>query len=258
MTLIYKFTAYTIFFITLVSTACASQPRLSVELPALSVTLNYQQPVRLSKVLTDTQKTTQERGGNTPFWLAAQLLQKDKNEQINQLKNSVLNKLIAIKNADQQSASKAKFLITLISHTDFNYRHFISLDYDLVRIQPELDPLLEGHYQLLIPARANNIRLIGTTVPEHTTPLIAQATLDAYIKNAVLPPNTDSSIIYVIQPDGTLSKQHNAYWYRQPTFLAPGASLYFGFKSLREGDVMLNQQIAELLRHMPPLTKERK
>jgi hypothetical protein len=233
----------------------ASEPELSVSLPTLSTVLSYQNPVRLSQALSDTQTLLREKGAAPTFWLAAQLLEKDKNIQIEQLKANILKKLQLLGNEESESELKAKLLSSFITSHHFNFRHFISLDNDRVRIQKEKNPLLKGKFKLLTPSRTSRIRIIGSEVPEQIVPFLEHASIDDYLQSSILPENSNTSIVYIIQPDGDLTEVSNTYWKRKPVFFTPGAILFVGFNSLPEQYSSLNEQIAELLRYLPPLTK---
>ena len=65
--------------ISLMGKVWASVTKLSVTLPSISITLKYAEPVRLSQILFDSQKILHQKSANPTFWLAAQLLQKSKN-----------------------------------------------------------------------------------------------------------------------------------------------------------------------------------
>ena len=258
MNCIYKIICSVALSISVALSVQAATPELSVNIPNLSVNLNYQHPARLSQLLSDTQNLIQKRTKNIPFWLAAQLLQKDKNEQITLLKANILKKLQLLSDEKPQSSIKAKLLTSFIKNNHFNYRHFISLDNDFIRITAENDPLLKGKFTLLIPNRINKIRIVGSMKENQTADLIEHAAIDDYLKTLTLPDNSDTSVAYIIQPDGAISKVNNAYWRHDPIFFAPATILFIGFNSLPNEYSSLNMQIAELLRYLTPLTMEGK
>jgi len=250
---------YKVLFLSLLliaNAANASEPEspLVVNLPALSLNLTYPSPVRLSEVLSDTEKTIQNEEHPPVFWLAAQLLEKNKNSQIMQLKSDLIAQLIHLGQIDPRTKSKADHLITFIENNEFNYRHFINLDNDLIRIQDQLHPLLSGSLTLLTPPRANQIRLIGGQVKNQQLTHHAHFTVDDYLQLISLPKESDISSVYIIQPDGFVDKVNNAYWNKTASFFAPGATLFIGFKHLPSQFSSLNEHIADLLRYLSPLT----
>ena len=226
--------------------------KLAINLPYVSSTMRYQTPVRLSQFLFDAQKLLTQKTQPPTFWLAAQLLQTDKNEQIDLLKKRVLSQL-DILSRHPDSNVKAQLLATFIKNNHFNYRHFINLDNDLVRISAQDDPLLAGNFKLLTPPRINKIQIIGTSQTGQLVNVIEHAAINDYLNKIALPVNSATSLVYIIQPDGKLSKVHNAAWKHTPIFFAPGARLFIGFSKLPDQLPSLNEKIAELLRYLPPV-----
>jgi len=225
-----------------------------VNLPALSLNLTYPSPIRLAQVLADTEKTIRNKGKAPVFWLAAQLLDKNKNPQIMQLKSDLITQLIHLGQLDQSTKIKVSYLIAFIENNAFNYRHFINLDNDLTRIQDQLNPLLTGDLTLLTPPRTNQIRIVGGQVKNQQLPHIAHYAINDYLALISLPEENGTSNTYIIQPDGFVDKVNNAYWNKTSSFLAPGATLFLGFKHLPSQFSSLNEQIADLLRYLSPLT----
>ena len=85
---------------------------------------------------------------------------------------------------------------------------------------------------------------------------IENGTINDYLQDKVIPGNSDSSIFYVIQPDANVSKVNTAMWHKDPIFFAPEAILFIGFKRLPNDFFQLNNQIAELLRSLSPLSEK--
>jgi hypothetical protein len=243
-----------LFFVAaLLQVSSSSAETLSVNLPAYGVDLNYSQPVRLNQVLSDTHAYITSNGHPQPFWLAAQLIDPARQQQLEDNKKQILEKLEYLAAYYPQSTAKADALTTLIKHNSFNYRHFIPLDNDLVRLQAKLDPLMQGQYRLQAPPRSDKIRIAGSSGAHTALDFIEHATLDDYLDKLALPDNSNTRQLFIIQPDGEIIVADNAYWNGKQVYLAPGAILFSGFLSLPGEYSKLNQQIAELLRHMAPL-----
>ena len=251
---IYKAIILGLLLIVNVTHASEPQAPLTVHLPTLSLNLTYPSPVRLSQVLSDTQAAIQSKGNFPVFWLAAQLLEPKNKKQITVLENELISQLILLGQAEPQTKIKADLLIKFIHTNDFNYRHFISLDNDLVRIQPQLDPLLKGDFILKTPGRSDQIRIVGGKEVNQRVEQIAQRSIADYLKSIPLPDTSNTSFVYVIQPDGVVNRASNVYWQNTATFFAPGATLFIGFDALPTQFASLNQQIADLLRYLSPLT----
>lgn len=254
MNAIYKIIIVGLLLVVNATRASEPQAPLTVHLPALSLNLTYPSPVRLSQVLSDTQASIQTKGNFSVFWLAAQLLEPNKNEQVTVLKNELITQLTRLSQTKPKTKVKADQLIKFIHANDFNYRHFISLDNDFVRIQPQLDPLLEGHFILKTPGRSDQIRIVGGKEINQRVEQIAQRSIADYLKSIPLPDTSNTSFVYIIQPDGVVNRASNVYWQHTATFFAPGATLFIGFDALPTQFASLNQQIADLLRYLSPLT----
>jgi flagellar biosynthesis regulator FlaF len=254
MKCIYKIIFLSLLLIVNTVNANEQQQTLTVNLPALSVNLTYPSPVRLSQVLSDAEATIQNRANFSTFWLAAQLLEQSNNTQVTELKNKLIEQLNQLSQIEPETKTKADLLIEFINTHRFNYRHFITLDNDLVRIQNQLDPLLKGHFILETPVRSNQIRIVGGSKINQQVDQIAHRSIEDYLKSISLPKTSQTSFFYIIQPDGVVNKASNAYWDNTATFFAPGATLFIGFDSLPAQFPSLNQQIADLLRYLPPLT----
>ncbi|MDG3088670.1 capsule biosynthesis GfcC family protein [Vibrio hannami] len=223
---------------------------LEVNLPNSSLKLSYEQPVRLSQVLTDSNLVVLKQGKVTPYWLGAQLFEPSQNEEIKRLKTIVLEKLEYLAKYYPESTFKADLLTSLLKKANFGYRHFISLDNDLVRLEPELDPILSGKYRLVIPNRENDVLLVGTIQPLASEPLNPELKPADYFIDHSLPKNSDTEQLFVIQPDGSITSYAQEYWRPGSIYLAPGSILYTGFKSLPSEHANLNQQVAKLLSYM--------
>jgi len=254
MNAIYKMIVLSLLLLVNTTNASEPQTQLIVHVPSLSLNLTYPSPVRLSQVLSDVETNIQSKGSFSIFWLAAQLLEQKNNEKITKLKNELIAQLTHLSQAKPKTKIKADLLIKFIQTNDFNYRHFINLDNDLVRIQNQFNPLLKGHFILETPVRSNQIRIVGGKEIKQREELIAHRSIADYLKTIPLPITSQTSFVYIIQPDGVVNKASNNYWNNITTFLAPGATLFIGFDKLPAEFASLNQKIANLLRYLPPLT----
>jgi hypothetical protein len=248
------FSATAVLFTACISTSVNAETSLSVTLPDMEVSLNYAQPVRLQQVLSDTQNLKFQQPDPMPFWLAAQFIEPSKNADIDEKKKATIHQLQTLAANDKDSSHKAQLLINALQKAQFNFRHFIPLDNDQVRLQAEDNPLLAGQYTLLTPPRANQVRIFGAQNSRYPVDMIEHGTIDQYLDQAALPDNSDTQQVFVIQPDGALIIADNAYWNSKPVFIAPGATIYIGFDALPDECEHLNQDIADLLRYQTPLT----
>jgi hypothetical protein len=237
-----------IVFTTFAAAFPVSSAELSVMLPVQSVRLDYPQPARLDTILRDTNK--QARLSNVQLdYVQAQLFSQDKQPVIDSKKAQVLAQLKALQ-AEDASIGAGK-IHDQIESSQFHYREFTSLDYDLVQSLRNGNPQLAGHYQLNIGARNNKVSFLGAVKQPESITHKAQWFLADYF-NALGDIRLNSashSAALVIQPDGKVMEFAYGLWNFQPHFLAPGAIVYVPFKSLPSEFSSLNQDIVDLLRH---------
>ncbi|MFC1236645.1 capsule biosynthesis GfcC D2 domain-containing protein [Vibrio sp. F74] len=226
---------------------------LTVNLSEYSVNLSYPQTYRLHQVISDTNSLVANNQYATPFWLRAQLIQPDLNEDIKIEKSKILEKLEYLAKYHPEFALKADSIRTAINENHFNHRYFISLDNDQIRLESQLNPLLKGTYTLITPPRPKQVYVVGTL--QAITPVTHQngANPLAYLDAVSLPSGSDITHVFVIQPDGYAISFSNPIWQNNKTYLAPGAIILAGFDSLPKEYASLNQQVAELLRYMEPI-----
>jgi hypothetical protein len=248
------FSATAFLFTACISTSANAETSLSVIVPDMEVSLNYAQPVRLQQLLSDTQNLKLQQSQQVPFWLAAQFIEPSENSITEKKKQNIIVQLHSLEDMDKDSSHKALLLINSLQKAQFNFRHFIPLDNDQVRLKNEDNPLLSGQYTLLTSPRVNKVRVFGSQNSLGPIDMIEHGIIDQYLDQAALPENSDTQLVFVIQPDGVLIAADNAYWNTEPVFIAPGATIYIGFDSLPDEFEHLNQDIADLLRYQTPLT----
>lgn len=122
------------------------------------------------------------------------------------------------------------------------------LDPDWVRIRPEDNPLLQGEYRLVLPARPQTLMVLGLVNGNPRPSLKPKQVIADYIDGECLPAGL-CAWGYLIQNDGTIEKVGLEYWNRQRREADPGAVLFVGFDSdqLPENYRNLNSRIAHLL-----------
>ncbi|WP_413282538.1 capsule biosynthesis GfcC family protein [Vibrio sp. MA40-2] len=240
-------------FISLATPSEVVAQSLTVTLADYALELSYPQATRLDHILLDSEKLTSDSEHPQPFWLAAQWLEPTRNEEIELEKIKILENLKFLSQYQPDLALKAESIRNVLQKNQFNYRYFIPLDKDMVRLKPEFNPALHGHYTLLTPARSEMIFVVGAG--QTITPVTLHSIHNPlhYLKPLSLPEGSDRDAIYIIQPDGHVSQFSNPIWQRQRAYLAPGAIILSGFASLPNEYAQLNQQIAELLRYMQPI-----
>jgi hypothetical protein len=123
-----------------------------------------------------------------------------------------------------------------------------TLDPVWVRIRPEDNPLLQGEYRLVLPARPTTLLVLGL-INGNPRPLLQPKQVIAdYIDGECLPAG-ECAWGYLIQNDGAIEKVGLEYWNRLHREADPGAVLFIGFDKdqLPEPYRDLNSRIAHLL-----------
>lgn len=228
---------------------------LTLELPQLSSMLSYRDAVRLNQVLFDSKQQLRSYNAKEPYWLASQIVEPNKNEEIRSRKDQLIEKLYFLAANSPEKRIKVNALSSFLKSNHFNFRHFLSLDEDLIRISSKQNPILKGRYQLWLSPRVNQVQIVGSFANEKIN-FIENGTLDDYLKTTKLPNFSEQSHLYIIQPDGHLEEINNGYWSQDHIYLAPGSIIFSGIEDLPNGFAQLNRQIAELLRFKAPLTVE--
>ncbi|WP_170107716.1 capsule biosynthesis GfcC family protein [Photobacterium lipolyticum] len=223
------------------------------------IQLTYSSPVRLDQVLNDglnhIKTLPSQRVHASPqavFWTGAALYDQQQAKQMQQQKQQLLSQLERLAQAwqdDREQVSAVNALKESLTKLKLAHRIMQPLDPDLVRMQPSLNPLLNGEYQLILPARPTSILVLGAV--KQSKNILWQERSDAafYLDQAQPTSDADNSNVWVVQPDG-VTKQHSiAYWNHKHQDIAPGAIIYMGFDSLPSDFTTLNQDIVNLLRN---------
>ncbi|MDV5172144.1 capsule biosynthesis GfcC family protein [Photobacterium rosenbergii] len=224
--------------------------------------LNYLEPVRLSQVIGDNIATqlknasllTNNSGQSNPFradsifWLGSTLSSTSEPEN----KPTVLKLIDQLVDKEPTSfALKASLRANerWINDNILYTKQFIPLDYDAIRLNKKLNPLLRGEYHLYLANRPNDVLVIGAT--QKPTAIRWQPRLSAkqYLDNTALIDNHQKDYAVVIQPDGTAEQHPIAYWNRDHRDVAPGATIFIGYGDLPSDYKSLNQEMINLLRN---------
>ena len=211
-----------------------SHAQISIYVMQSRTKLNYSQAERFSQVLQDAQKTL----NYLPYTLGISLINQDRQEDINTLKQSVLNDLHKINTTEANKLEKQ------LKSMHFAFRE--TLETDLIKIvtTPKQDPLLAQNYILSLPKRPNHFVFIDT---DRETPrkikLKADQDLKGYLSK-LNHPYSDS--IWIIQANQDVY-QATDQWRDKPYFLSPGAIVFAGLNGLPKEYQDINTRVAHLL-----------
>ncbi|KLD63191.1 capsule biosynthesis GfcC family protein [Dyella japonica] len=114
-------------------------------------------------------------------------------------------------------------------------------------------PIGEGD-TLFYPRRPTTIQVVGAVNQPCVLPLAPLQNAQDYLDQCKPSPQADGDWIFVIQPDGRVSKQGAGLWNRGPSMsLAPGAVIYVPLREtgLHSVPPELNQELAAFLATQP-------
>jgi len=213
-----------------------------------TIQLTYAQPVRLEQVFNDVQN--HQASPVAPiFWTGSALFVQHQDNELKQKKQSVitaLEQLALQKERDQQSILSLKKRVLAVQ---LSKRIFQPLDPELIRIQPSLNPLLDGRYLLSLPSRPDSVLTLGAVKQPINILWQERADTNYYLNQAQVTTDANKDYAWVIQPDGEVQKHSIAYWNYQHRDIAPGAIVYLGIDGLPSKFNRLNQDIIQLLRN---------
>ncbi|KHA61771.1 hypothetical protein NL53_04965 [Vibrio variabilis] len=219
---------------------------LSISLPGDQLALEYPHPVRIEQVFTDVialQRATQP----AVYPLTNQLFNLDKQSQVNQEKQRVVEHLQTLADRQLISAEAAGVLKQQIQGWAVAYREKIDLDFDQIRTDAADNPMLQGNYELITPERTRTISFEGALYTPQDVEFDESLSLSDYLSRLNLLKSADPSYAWVIYPDGNFVRSGYAYWNSQNTSLTPGSIIFVGFKSGNKEVQQLEQQVVQLI-----------
>ncbi len=213
---------------------------LTIQLQPQEQQRHFAQPQRLHDLLRLHPAATSP----APYWTGAflaDLQQQYVVQQERQLVIAQLEQLARTESAEQ--ALQIRALVALLARSHLAARQVQLLDPDLLRLRPELNPLLQGNYLLAVPSRPQHVDVLGLVAKPGRQTWRGDAAASDYLQQAQPLAAADKNQALIIQPDGVIQVAPIAYWNQQPLAIAPGATLLLGFA----GNDALNQRVAALL-----------
>lgn len=218
-----------------------NQANTTITLTQQGIGLEYDQSVRLDRVLSDAlnqlyfdqeyaaQTASANSSSHSPYPEGYKLFNLDKQSQADELFNNVIQQLEAL-SLDIDYQQNAAMLLQQLKQLSFAYREDINLDLDAIRLDPSLNPSLPGSYALELNSRPDTILFFGL-VEQTQQPFSASKQLGDYIQQTALLAQSNNSDAWVISPDGSTQKVGFAYWNNQHMNLMPGSTVFIGFNS---------------------------
>lgn len=133
----------------------------------------------------------------------------------------------ALKDERDELAQLAADLSRWLGAMPATGRQVALLDPRAVEVNAPENRLIAEGDALYYPRRPSSIYVVGAVKQACDLPLVAMQDARKYLGGCALSPLADADWLYVIQPDGRVSRQGIGLWNRSaPMSLAPGATLY--------------------------------
>lgn len=206
--------------------------------------LEFAELPRLSDVLKQVDNTADI------YWPTAALFRESESLALLQQKTVADLQLLAASTADTLLADSAKKLANEVQNWLIAQRSHYPVHYERAGLELSLNPRLsQGTYYLAAPARKPQLAVFGATDSRAVTFAFAQQVAAVYQQHALA--IADKNEIWVIEPDGALSKVGVAYWNKQHASTRPGQQFYIPFAKNKLPTPLkdLNDNIVTLLRH---------
>ncbi len=248
-----KFTIHPFTYIALITLlfqsaviASPSSPKTTVILPSEQISLEYPSPVRLEQILADTVANS-KNASLSGYPIANQLFNIDKYPSARALKNEVIVDLNNLAIQKPHLIHSINLIKEQLKRWDVGHREFLSLDYDLVRIDSSLNPVLVGNFELLIPKRDHTFTVEGVVFRPSQIDIHSPNVLSHYLSSLSLPSSAHKSYVWLIYPDGQIKRSGYAIWNDEKASLAPGTVVFVGFNYDSNDTLQLEEKIATLI-----------
>lgn len=218
----------------------------SIELSSENITLEYAKPVRLEQVLTDANKHSVQSYPSA-YSLGSALYNLDKQRVANNKRQAVLNQIHNLKSSEPQLRQSLGILHDQIKTWQVSYRESLTLDLDVVRLDPSTNPLLEGQYVFTYSDKSNTIAMQGLFFSPREAKLTPNKTVRSYLENIPRLSSASDSFVWIIYPDGYYQQVGYAYWNDELTPLPSGSILFLGFNNPSDQLKQLEEDIVSLL-----------
>lgn len=224
--------------------AVADVVSTKVALYPAGIQLNYNQPVRLSRVLQD----TTSRLNFAPYWVGAKLFDLDKQPRVDQQLKAV-QQTLSVLQSEYPDDVGYQAVFNQLNQYQYGFRQMVRLDPDFVRLDTSLNPRLPGRYALRLVPRPKTITVMGVVNQVAHLPFVATMTVADYLgqENVNKLGDANQSFAWIITPDGQSRRVGYAYWNDQQAVLIPGSILFLGFCRENHQHQMLETHIVHLL-----------
>jgi hypothetical protein len=193
------------------------------------------------------------------YWLGASWQRESLKQEQQRLKAGVLFDLIQLQRLallqDEPSlANAARRLNEQVTQLPVTGRRFYRLDPLAVELNLAHSPKLQGGDRLIFPLRPDSIRVTGAVSNDCKLPFAPLQQAYQYAQQCPALAEADPDYLYLIQPDGQVSRLGIALWNREEEAPpAPGAILLIPLDATRVDAITpdLNRELAEFLATQP-------
>jgi hypothetical protein len=193
------------------------------------------------------------------YWLGASWQRESLKQEQQRLKAGVLFDLIqlqrlALLQNETGLASAAKRLNEQVSRLPVTGRRLYRLDPLAVELNTAHSPRLQGGDRLIFPPRPDSIRVTGAVSSDCKLPFTALQQAYRYAQECPALAEADQDYVYLIQPDGQVSRLGIALWNREEANPpAPGAVLLIPLDATRVDAIVpdLNSELATFIATQP-------
>lgn len=194
------------------------------------ITLNYASAVRTEQVLKDAQLQIAKHALlTTPvYWLQAAIFTHPLEQEKSALLTLITTQQGEFDQDDERYTALAK-LHQFIASNHFAKRAPLELDYDQARITSSANPLLSGELTLQLPARSEQVWVLGAITEAGAVKWQQRQSTAEYLEQAKAISAAENDTAVVIQPDGKVETHPIAYWNDRHHDVAPGAIIYLPF-----------------------------
>ncbi len=185
------------------------------------------------------------------YWPAAGLYE-SQSDEIQHLKEKIINELDALKN---RHAPHSKHVNAFISLRDFIYHHtfakriYVELDIDKYLTNSLADPLINKDVLLILPDEITDVLVIGAVENNAKITVSSDLSVNDYVEKAKLLAFFGPSEVVVTYPEGIQKSHPIAYYNRVFSSLKGGSVIFIPFADLPFQYANLNQDILRLLQH---------
>lgn len=210
--------------------------------------ITFDEPVKLADVLAKLPEP------HSTYWAGAGVYELDsvKAEKLRAEIMSLLASLIREQSSGSERYALLSDLYREISDWQLMRRLNIDVDYDQARLNPKRNPgFVAGRYYIKAKPSIQHVSVVGQIDAQASLAFSNSATVSDYLDSVQPKESADNDFVYVIEPNGNVTKQGVAYWNDTHYKPMPGSVIFLPLQTdLFSDDIeLLNDKVARLLQH---------